>query len=405
MKKFKNKISDIITVVLFVALIGGFALSFVILPDAESSAVEGRQLQQLPNPAIGKHDNQSGADYVGSDYVIHGMLADDFDEYFCDQFPLRKTFLSLSSYIQLAFGRGVNNGVLYKDGDLAVTRFDAVGFDTATEYFDKEHVKAGIGNLNSVCAGLDIPVSVILPPRSIDVKAESLGYPTELSDSLDALIKENISGDYYIDLLGTMRELYKTGQQPYFKTDHHWTVLGAYHAYAALMESWGITPYELKDFTFETVTEDFCGTSLRNGNFFFMDGEELQVARYGGDDSLVVQSLIMAFKPMEGYVGLYDFGALKGEDAYSVFLYGKPTHMSITKPDEERETLLVMKDSFAHSLAPFLARHYDIVIVDMDTSRFGTSLSTVISMVNPDRVLVVYNRENIIETDKLKNIK
>jgi len=79
--------------------------------------------------------------------------------------------------------------------------------------------------------------------------------------------------------------------------------------------------------------------------------------------------------------------------------------MSISKPDEDREILLVMKDSFAHSLVPFLTRHYNIVIVDMDTSRWGTSLSTVISMVRPARVLMVYNLENLIETDKLKNIK
>ncbi len=404
MKKFKNKISDIITIVLFVALIAGFSVTFAVLPDGESSAVEGRSLQQLPSFSEGTMDG-SGTEYKGADYLIHGKLADAFDEYFCDQFPLRNMFLSLSSYTQLAFGRGVNNGVLYKNGDLAVTRFDAVGFDTATEYFDEKHVKSSIQNLNSVCEGLDIPISVILPPRSIDVKADSLGYPTEGSDALNALIKENISGDYYIDLLGTMRALYKTGEQPYFKTDHHWTVKGAYYAYAALMESWGVEPYAMEDFSFETVTEDFKGTSLRNGNYFFMDGETLQIARYPGDEQLVVSNLNLGFAVTEGLAGMYDFAAAEGEDAYSVFLYGKPAHMSISKPDEDREILLVMKDSFAHSLVPFLTRHYNIVIVDMDTSRWGTSLSTVISMVRPARVLMVYNLENLIETDKLKNIK
>ena len=129
MKRFKNKISDIITIVLFLALIVGFSVTFVALPDMDSSEVEGRALQQLPSFSTGSRDNATNTDYVGADYLIHGKLADDFDEYFCDQFPLRNAFLSISSYTQLVFGRGVNNGVLYKNGDLAVTRFDAVGFD------------------------------------------------------------------------------------------------------------------------------------------------------------------------------------------------------------------------------------------------------------------------------------
>ena len=161
----------------------------------------------------------------------------------------------------------------------------------------------------------------------------------------------------------------------------------------------------MDDFIFETVTEDFKGTSLRNGNYYFMDGEELKLARYPGDEQLVVTKLNLDFTPDEGLAGMYDFSALDGEDAYAVFLYGKPTHMSILKPDEDRETLLVMKDSFAHSLVPFLTRHYNIVIVDMDTSRFGASLSTVMTLVRPDRVLMVYNLENVIETDRLKNLK
>ncbi len=405
MKKFKNKISDIITIVLFLALIAGFSLTFAALPDMESSAVEGeRSLQQLPNFALGTMDT-SGTEYKGADYLIHGKLADDFDEYFCDQFPLRNMFLSLSSYTQLAFGRGVNNGVLYKNGELAATKFNAVGFDTDTEYYDKAHVKAGVQNLNSVCKELGIPVSVILPPRSIDVKANRLLYPTEGSDSLNALIKENISSKYYIDLLGTMRALDKTGEQPYFKTDHHWTVKGAYYAYAALMESWGITPYAMEDFSFETVTEDFKGTSLRNGNYYFMDGETLQIARYPGDDTLVVSKLNVGFGVSEGFAGMYNFAAAEGENAYDVFLYGKNAFMSIVKPDEERETLLVMKDSFGHSLVPFLTRHYDVVVVDIDLTAKGVELSQTVSKINPDRVLVVYNLANVIGTDRLNKMK
>ncbi len=397
----KKKISDIISIALFLALIVGFSVTFFVLPDKASSEVEGRELQQAPSFSTGYTDTEKNVDYVGTDYLFHGKLADQFDEYYCDQFPMRNMFLGLSALTEVSFGRNVKNGVLYKNGDLAVTRFDAVGVGASTEYYSQTHVMEGLENLNELCGTLQAPVSVLLPPRSIDVKAESMGYPTELSDQLNKLIADNLDGKYYVDLLGTMRSLYNSGKQPYFKTDHHWTVVGAYHAYAALMESWGVTPYAMEDFNFEAVTDSFRGTSLRNGNYFFMDGEELCLARYEGDEDFTVTELNLAFAPGKELDGLYGFDALETEDAYSTFLHGKPTHLSITLEGAERETLLVLKDSFGHSLVPFLARHYDIVIVDIDTSRFGTSVSYLANKFNPDRVLIVYNLENVIETDKL----
>lgn len=405
MKK-KNRISDIISIVLFLAMILGFSLSFAVLPDKESSPSEGRDLQALPSFSEG-YTAPDGTEIKGLDYLLHGYLADDFDEYFCDQFPLRNMFLGLSALTEQAFGRYVNNGVLNKDGDLAAVEFDAVGVGSSTEYISEEHIKASLENLSAVCHDLSIPTGILLPPRAVDVKYDSLSYPADNSLMLEALCEDAFCDrcGRYINLFDTMQSLNDSGEQPYYLTDHHWTTKGAYYAYKELMESWGVTPYGMEDFDFVTVTEDFKGTALRNGNYFYLDGEELQLARYEGDEDFTVTELNLAFKPSEEKNGLYDFTALEGEDAYSVFLHGKPTHMSISLEGAERETLLIFKDSFAHSLVPFLARHYDLVIVDMDTSRFGTSVSTVISMVNPNRLLFVYNFENIIETDKLIKLK
>lgn len=393
----KHKITDIITIVLFLAVIFGFGVGFWALPDVGMSYAENRQMQAAPS--------FSGGDYEGMDYLIHGELADDFDEYYCDQFPLRRVFLSLKAVTELAFGRGGNNGVLYSDGALAATRFNAVGFEGETEFYDKDHVVACLKNLNAVLGGLDMPATAILPPRTIDVRAKTFGYPADVLDGLDKLVTDTMDEGLYLGLLDTMRALEAEGQDPYYDTDHHWTVKGAYAAYAALMEEWGITPYAEEDFSFETVTDSFCGSSRRNGNFFFLKGEKLQLARYEGDEDYKVEVLDLGFKVTEEKAGLYDFAALDSDDAYTVFLHGKPVHMRISLEGKDRETLLVIKDSFAHSLVPFLARHFDIVLVDLDESRWGTSLGYVVSTFSPDRVLLVYNYANLIGNEKLKNIK
>ena len=402
MKKYK--ISDIITIALFLGVIFGFGIAFWIMPDIDKSLTEGGRLMQ----GMPSFNDEERNEYVGSDYLLHGELADDFDEYYCDQFPLRKFFLSLKSATEVAFGRDVNNGVYYDGGELVVTQFDIMRGDGSivkgSESYDEEHVRASLAALNSALEKLNVEAAVMLPPRGVDVKGDTVGYPSDVTDSLNAIINEEISDKYLVKLLEAMQVLNSQGEKPYFSTDHHWTVKGAYHAYAELMTSWGLVPYAWDEFRVETVTEEFKGTSLRNGNFFFMNGEALQIARYDGDDEFTVAALGNTFAPSKEYKGLYNFD-YPAEDAYSVFLHGKPTHMRITKEGEEREKLLLFKDSFGHSLAPFLARHFDLVIVDIDVSPYGTLLDYVVTWQKPDRVLVVYNIENLIETDKLLKLK
>lgn len=398
MKKYK--FSDILTLVLFLGFIFGFGVWFWLQPDVDKLPGEGgKVVQTMPS------FNGEGNEHTGTDYLIHGELADDFDEYYCDQFPLRRFFLGLKSSTEVAFGRDVNNGVYCYKGELAATRFDAVGTAGNSDSFSKDHVKGCLASLNELCTGLGTDIAVMLPPRAIDVKGETMNYPTDNTEAIDALIKEGVDEKYLIDLLDTMQALNKTGEKPYFTTDHHWTVTGAYYAYVSLMEHWGLTPYGLEDFRFETFTEDFKGTALRNGNYFYLDGEALVLARYDGDEDFTVSNLNYMLKPTTSYDGLYDMDA-NPDDAYSVFLHGKPGQMSIVKEGAERDKLLVYKDSFGHSLVPFLARHFDIYIIDIDENKvYGLDMSAAVEAVKPDRVLLVYNVENLITNDRLGKIK
>lgn len=400
----KHRISDIITIVLFLSLIFGFGAAFWILPDVDVSQTEGREMQKAPSFTEGYEDKVNRITYTGMDYLLHGFLADEFDEYYCDQFPLRKFFLSLHAATEAFSWRGVNGGVLKVGDELAVTRFDAAGFTGLTEYYSEEHVRAGLESLRAACEALEVPVKVMLPPRSIDVKAPFMGYPTDISDSLH-LLTEEVMGEEYVELLSYMRRLTEDGHKPYFTTDHHWTAEGAYEAYAALMRDWGLSPYGKEDFEFVTVTEDFKGTTLRNGNFFYMDGEALVLPRYEGDEDFTVYLQDKNLQDHEKYDSMYDFSALETEDCYSIYLHGKPMQMRITLEGAERETLLLYKDSFGHSLAPFLARHFDLVIIDNLSQNWGYDLAKTAAATGADRVLVVYNMENVIETDKLSKLK
>ena len=113
---------------------------------------------------------------------------------------------------------------------------------------------------------------------------------------------------------------------------------------------------------------------------------------------------------MKKQVGIYDMEALSSSDPYNVYLYGKSAYSTITNENEERETVLIIKDSFAHNFAPFLARYCDVVMVDLDM--YGGSnpnavmeLNSLVEKTGADRVLVLYNMQNVIETEKLDMIQ
>ena len=98
------------------------------------------------------------------------------------------------------------------------------------------------------------------------------------------------------------------------------------------------------------------------------------------------------------FSGFYDFDYLdkikEGSDKYSMFLSATNPLTYITKNgDEGRETLLLIKDSFGHSLAPFLALHFDLVIVDIgDVANKVLTTNTF----DVDRVLLCVNLENVV---------
>ena len=196
----------------------------------------------------------------------------------------------------------------------------------------------------------------------------------------------------------------------YYNTDHHWTSTGAFYAYEKAVEAFGDNAFDFESFDFETVYDDFHGTACRNGNYFFLNGEEIQVVKYDGYDKLKVE-LGRNLEYMEEKDGMYDLKALNGADPYNVFLHGKTRYLRITDTkDTEKETLLVVKDSFAHSLVPILARNYNIVMVDIDLlidPKLGTKidLANLVNKTGADKVLLVYNLQNVIENSNVSSDK
>ena len=203
-----NKKINLTITVLFLVFLFGFGIAFWILPDTDFSPEENRPLQTFPT--------------VNADNWLDGKVSSQLITYYSDQFPLRSGFVGLHALSELGMGRGESNGVLIgRDGQLAVRRFDAyltrVERMNDTDYYSSAHVDKGLASLvglHETLQAKNIPLCVVLAPRTIDVTASSFLYPSTISDGLDATIQSAMQagGVNSVELMDTFRGLHEAGQ-------------------------------------------------------------------------------------------------------------------------------------------------------------------------------------------------
>ncbi|MBQ4113402.1 MAG: hypothetical protein IJD38_11450 [Clostridia bacterium] len=395
-----NKKINMTVTALFLVLIFGFGIAFWILPDADFSPEENRPLQTFPA--------------VNPQSWLDGKVSSQLITYYSDQFPLRNTWLSLHGLSELGLGRGESNGVLIgQNGQLAVRRFDAYLSRLErledTDYYSPAHVEKGLNALialDETLTARGIPLCVLLAPRTIDVTVGDFPYPSTLPDRLDTVIQTTLrEGDVNnVELLATFRQMHEEGGYVYYRTDHHWTTKGAYVAYAAVMKSWGLEHEILPEeaFTVRTVA-DFYGTTHSRAGLSFIPPDTLEIWEREDDSRYTVFELSSDGTPKTVIeAGFINEKYLTEKDKYSAFLDG--THRMLFILDKEtadrgesRPRLLLARDSFANSMVPFLARHFDICMVNLSGGM--TNLSELANQYGCSRVLVVCNRENLITSD------
>ena len=180
----------------------------------------------------------------------------------------------------------------------------------------------------------------------------------------------------------------------YYHTDHHWTTHGAYVGYQAYCDAAGLSPIPEADFQKTCVTTDFHGTIFSKLHDSTVPGDAITLYEYPANQLTVSY-------PDTGEVTdtLYNRDYLAQKDKYSVFLNNLHPLVEITnaRADSDRQLVLI-KDSYANSMVPFLVHHYQkIYVFDTRYYRFGPS-SFINEHPEVTDVLLLYNM-NTIDTD------
>ncbi len=400
-----SKIANVLTAVLCFGFIFAFAILFWIIPDKAKSESENRELQQAPAFSL--------------ESLISGEFTGQFATYMADQFPARDFFVGIKGLSETVQLKSQNNDTFVTSDGYLIDRDDYFHApQPQSNEVDTRITAANIGkNIRYVAsfdkmmndAGVDFVAAFV--GRKQDVLTDKLPatYGSTYSDEVWSYISDTAEkrGLSYLDLRTYLKDL--ENDSLYYRTDHHWTTEGAYEAYVKIMESFGETPYSREDFTIECATNEFYGTTYQAAGIKWVAGDTISYWRYESDDELVMSILDAPDKEgnrnYEGYEGVTyegDYATFSGvyvrdylsvTDKYASFIGGNNSYTEIRLPGADRETMVIAKDSFAHSIAPFLARHYDLVIVDFRS--FPFSVAKLCEQVGADKALVLCNLDTL----------
>ena len=351
---------------IFLAFIGAFFILNLVLPDRQFSEQENRYLQMRPEFSFKS--------------LFSGDYTSKFETYTTDQFTFRDEWITLKAASELALGKQENNDVhLCENGTLIE------GFKRP----ENSVLDSNMSALNTLVGNTDAKVYFALIPDKSDLYS-SLLPKNAPNDSEKEVI------DYcYGQSNATNVDIYSalsahTDEYIFYRTDHHWTSLGAYYGLSALAESMGLPCPALDSYTDRhVVSEKFYGTTWSSSGFSWVDPDTMEIF-VNAPESLKVTSYPQG-SPVEGK--LYDFSFLEKKDKYSMFMGGNcPMHV-IETGNEDKPSLLILRDSYTDSLIPFLLDDFSEIHV-LDLRYYRASLKAYIEQNDFDNVLVCYSVSN-----------
>ena len=367
---------------LFCAFIGVFLVANAVSPDRTFSEVENRNLEQLPAVDFGTPEK-----LFRDGNFFNGQFMRDFETYTTDQFIGRDAWVDLKARTERALGKKENNNVYFADNDTLITRFDQPAADRVTE---------NLNYVNNFVENVDIPVVFSLIPTQACIWADRLpeGAPNASQTDLMAQAQGAVTGATWADVYTPLME--HKDEDIFYRTDHHWTSLGAYYGYTGLASALGYTPVPLTDYTPTVRSTEFYGTVFSSSGVRWVKPDT--ITTYVPDDGITVVSHTYdnSGNPVEEQRALYVESFLSVKDKYSMFLGGNQSLGVVTNTNNpDGPKLLIIRDSYADSLVPFLTAHYSEIHL-IDPRYYHLSVKDYVAQNGIDQALVLYSVPNFV---------
>ncbi|MBR6503155.1 MAG: hypothetical protein IKT42_06915 [Clostridia bacterium] len=349
------------------------------------SEVEKRELEKFPK--------------FSWDALASGEYFDGVNLWFADTFPMRDDFVSFNANITNYFG--INDiqvhGDELKSDDIPdievldepinqeeylppvvdqteppkpiVENFGAIFVldDTAYEQYHFNEVAA-----NTYCAAVDRAASILagkakvynmVIPTSIDItmpqEERKNVNSTDQKKAIDYIYGRMSANVNKIDVYSTL--MAHKNEYIYFRTDHHWTSLGAYYAYSDLMSAVGKTAAPLSAFN-EYKYDGFLGSFFTTTQSPGLKENADYVLAY---EPKQLQKIHYFTKDGESNLSIVSNGEkLSAANKYLTFICGDKPYGIMTNPEiTDGSSCLVIKESYGNAMVSYLTQNYQNVYV------------------------------------------
>ena len=354
----------------FCLLLAVSALAELIVPDRYYSEREKRTLTQKPQFSV--------ADFLS------GKFSDELENYLTDQVPLRDDWVTLKTYMELTVGKRESGGVYIGRDKYLMDKF--------TSYSKKQLAAnaAALADLQKKLAEEGISMNTILVPVAAQVLTDKLPAYAPTADYAAILQVLTDAGVDTVDVMSALNA--HSDENIYYRTDHHWTSLGAYYAYCAWR---GVEP-NADEWTQEILCTNFRGTTWNKVPLPTVPAEaitawykhEYRAVSYNGGE----------YETNSIYKRKY----LSGSDQYAVFLNSNQAQ-TVIQSNGKSGRLLLIKDSYGNTFSQFPVEDYAEVHV-LDLRFFKGDVTEYATENGITDALALYGVQNFVKDTNLKGI-
>lgn len=378
-KDRQRKVQEQLVGIIFILILFLFLIINIIVPNKEKSVQENRMLATKPKFRLSS--------------LISGDYDEKFEAYMDDQFVGRDMWRKLKVTVDRICGSRLENGVyIGRNGQLL----------EQIEVADENHLAANIKAIKSFSESQKkIPVRMMLVPDAANVLNHSLpalAKPEDQTQMFSMVRKDLGDSVEWIDV-STELNKHKT-EKIYYKTDHHWTTLGAFYAFQAAAPSLGIEGDLSGKYVSHAVSNSFNGMLASKSGVNPGEKEQIDIYVPTEEDTDLIIDYVDEGKRS---TSLYDSSKLKEKDQYTVFLGGNSSLLDIRTVSTSTKRLLLVKDSFANSFIPFLTPYYREIVV-VDPRYYSGTINDLMDSYRISEVLFLYSGNTFFKDNNISGV-
>lgn len=378
-KDRQRKVQEQLVGIIFILILFLFLIINIIVPNKEKSVQENRMLATKPKFRLSS--------------LISGDYDEKFEAYMDDQFVGRDMWRKLKVSVDRICGSRLENGVyIGRNGQLL----------EQIEVADENHLAANIKAIKSFSESQKkIPVRMMLVPDAANVLNHSLpalAKPEDQTQMFSMVRKDLGDSVEWIDV-STELNKHKT-EKIYYKTDHHWTTLGAFYAFQAAAPSLGIEGDLSGKYVSHAVSNSFNGMLASKSGVNLGEKEQIDIYVPTEEDTDLIIDYVDEGKRS---TSLYDSSKLKEKDQYTVFLGGNSSLLDIRTVSTSTKRLLLVKDSFANSFIPFLTPYYREIVV-VDPRYYSGTINDLMDSYRISEVLFLYSGNTFFKDNNISGV-